>query len=240
MMAMLLAGTKKRTKEIGLRERSKVENQDKIVMAARKLFAELGYEATTLRQIAADAGLGVGTLFNYIGDKRDLIYLIFNSEMESLTDKALAATRPWQSFSAKILTITEPHYRLFGSDPLLSRILLSEILTHTPGIHLEQYLDIRSRLIRGLEDLVADALQTGEIQSTEDAKIIARSIFFAISGALRWWLASPDPEWRAGMREFEKTLNIQVEGLRVSQSGAVEHKDSASSNDRAYSGKVKK
>ncbi|MDR3409813.1 MAG: TetR/AcrR family transcriptional regulator [Formivibrio sp.] len=239
-MAMQLARTTKRTKEIGLRERSKMENQDKIVMAARKLFADLGYEATTLRQIAADAGLGLGTLFNYIGDKRDLIYLIFNSEMESLTERALAATRPWQSFSAKILTITEPHYRFFGNDPLLSRILLSEILTHTPGIHLEQYLGIRSRLIRGIQDVVEDAQQCGEIQSTEDPNIIARSVFFAISAALRWWLASPDPEWRAGMRDFEKFLNIQIEGLKISQENSLAQTDSPNNNDRASVGKLKK
>lgn len=89
------------TKKKGVRALLKQENKDKIVMAARQLFAEQGYEAATLRQIAAKAGLGLGTLFNYISDKRDLIYLIFNEEVDSLTDRALAAPRSWQPFSAK-------------------------------------------------------------------------------------------------------------------------------------------
>ncbi len=62
-------------------------------MAARKLFAEQGYDATTLRQVAEDVGLGLGTLFNYISDKRDLIYLVFNQEVSVVTDVSLAAPR---------------------------------------------------------------------------------------------------------------------------------------------------
>jgi AcrR family transcriptional regulator len=200
-------------KKAGVRERLKQENKDKIVMAARQLFAESGYDAATLRQIASHAGLGLGTLFNYINDKRDLIYLIFNEEVDSLTDRALAAPRPWQPFVAKIISVTEPHYRLFGSEPDLARILLSEILLHTPGFHLERYLSIRGRLIRGVEGLVAEAQQAGELRDTESAEIVARSIFFLFSAALRWWLATPNPEWRAGSREFERVLKLHVAGL---------------------------
>ncbi len=78
----------------------------------------------------------MSTLLNYVNDKRDLIYLIFNEEMDELTGKALAAPRPWQSFSARILPVTEPHHRLFASEPTLARILLSEILLQSPGLHL--------------------------------------------------------------------------------------------------------
>ena len=184
------------------------------MLAARQAFAELGYEAATLRQIAAAAGLGLGTLFNYINDKRDLIYLIFNGEMDTLTDQALAAPRPWQTFSEKILSITEPHYRTFAGEPVLSRILLSEILLQTPGMHLERYQAIRDRLIHGIESLVTEAQKSGEIWSPESPELIARHIFFSLSGALRWWLASSaQPEWRAGQREFQRILKLQMDGL---------------------------
>ena len=154
-------------KRVGVRQRSRQANQDKIIMAARELFAELGYEAATLRQIAAAARLGLGTLFNYISDKRDLIYLIFNQEMDQLTDAGLAAPRPWQSFTAKILSIVEPQYRMFGSEPTLSRILLSEVLLQTPGMHLERWRANRWRLINSIKDLVAAAQATGELGSRE-------------------------------------------------------------------------
>ncbi len=185
-------------------------------MAARKLFAEYGYDATTLRQVAEHAGVGLGTLFNYISDKRDLIYLVFNQEVSIACDASLAAPRPWQSFSEKILGMIEPNYRLFGSEPVLSRILLSEVLQHTPGFHLAEHLGIRDRFIRGMQEIVAAAQATGEIGSTESPQVIARQIFYFYSAALRWWLAASEhPEWRSGMRDVAVILRLQSAGLEL-------------------------
>ena len=204
------------TKKVGVREKSKRERQDRITIAARNMFAEQGYDATTLRQVAERAGLGLGTLFNYISDKRDLIYLVFNQEASIACDASLAAPRPWQSFTEKILGMVEPNYRLFGSEPVLSRILLSEVLQHTPGLHLAEHVAVRDRFIRGMEEVVAEAQQSGEIASTETPQLIARHIFFSYSAALRWWLsASEHPEWRSGMREFADILKLQTTGLHA-------------------------
>ena len=124
----------------GVRALAKKASQDKIVMAARKLFTEHGYDTATLRQIAKAAGLGLTTLFNHIQDKRDLIYLIFDEEVTGAAERAMAATRPWQSFVEKILTISSFYFQMFSMEPVLSRILLSEVLQQTPGPHLERYL----------------------------------------------------------------------------------------------------
>ncbi len=203
-----------KVKRSGVRERSKQERQDRIMLAARKLFAENGYDATTLRQVAERAGLGLGTLFNYISDKRDLIYLVFNQEVSGVTDVALAAPRSWQTFSEKIASIVEHNYRLFGSEPVLSRILLSEVVQHTPGFHLAEHLAIRDRFIRGMAEIVAEAQRSGEVGSTAVPELIARQIFFLYSAALRWWLcASENPDWRSGMREFAEILKLQTSGL---------------------------
>ena len=196
----------------GLRERSKQERQERITLAARRLFAERGYDAATLREIAAEAGLGLGTLFNYISDKRDLIYLIFNHEFETLTTKALAAPKPWQSLRGKLMSLMELHYRLLAEEPVLSRILLSEVLLQTPGMHLERWRASRLRLIGGIRDMVASAQAAGEIGSGEDPERIARLIFFLFSSALRWWLATPQPEWREGVRELGRLLDMLMRG----------------------------
>ena len=78
----------------GLRERNKRQKHQRIRAAAGDLFTRRGYEATTMRQIAQRAHVGLGTLFNYADDKRDLVFLIFNDELAALTDTALRAPRP--------------------------------------------------------------------------------------------------------------------------------------------------
>ena len=203
-----------RPKRVGARELSKQESQHKIMVAARQLFAELGYDRATLRQIAAKAGLTVGALFNHVTDKRDLIYLIFNEEVNTVTETALASPRSYQPFRDKVLSVTEHYFRLFGSEPILSRILLTEVVVLSPGLHLDRYLELRARLVDGLEELVLQSQHTGEIQATDDADLIARYIFFTFASSLRWWLASATgADWRSGHREFERLLNLQMNGL---------------------------
>ncbi len=201
-------------KPLGVRERSRLETIDRIIVTARRLLAEQGYDATTTRQVALKAGLGVGTLFNYVKDKRDLIYLIFNKEIRVVTDVSLAAPRPWETFQEKILSIFEHHYRFFGSEPVLSRILLTETIQHAPGFHLQEFLTLRDAIIDGVEKIVAVAQTSGEIKSEAHSSVIARSIFFVHSANVRWWLDSPDlPDWRVGLREFAKYLDLQLKGL---------------------------
>ena len=184
------------------------------MVAARELFAELGYDRATLRQIAAKAGLTVGALFNHVTDKRDLIYLIFNEEVSTVVDLALLSPRPYQSFAAKLRSITEQYYRLFASEPVLSRILLSEVVVMSPGMHFDRYLLLRNKLLNGIEELVYQAQQSGEVKATEDPEVISRSLFFVLAASIRWWLASsPRPEWREGMRDYDRLLQLQVDGL---------------------------
>src|ERR1700731_4939730 len=77
--------------ELGLREQNKLEKRQRIRMAARELFSKHGYDSATLRQIARRAHVGLGTLFNYAQDKRDLVFLIFNEELAAVTEQALKA-----------------------------------------------------------------------------------------------------------------------------------------------------
>lgn len=205
------------SQKLGIRAQAKQASREKIVAAARKLFAERGFDAATLRDIAKEAGLALATLFSHFQDKRDLIYLIFDEEIDSLTDRALAAPRPWQTFIQKVLAVTEFHFRSLAAEPVLSRILLSEILQETPGTYLERHLAMRARFIIGLEQLVRDAQASGELKPQPEPQVIAQTIFFAYSGAARWWIASPVPEWRVGQSQFEEVLQILTQGIGQSE-----------------------
>ncbi len=195
------------------RETSKAERQVKILRAARMLFTELGYEAATLNQIAALAGLGKGTIFNYVTDKRDIIFLIFHEDISSLIERALLETGDRQGFNEKILGIAEAHYRLYGQNPKLSRILLTEAGFHSEGVHLERFRELRGRLIQGMEKLVIEAQRTGVLSRNETASFVARQLFFAFSTAVREWLAAPHPEWRTGMRQYKRIFKLQMQGM---------------------------
>lgn len=57
-----------------LREERKVRTSRAITSAAAHLFAERGYAAVTVSEIAAAAGVGERTLYRYFADKEDLLF----------------------------------------------------------------------------------------------------------------------------------------------------------------------
>ena len=216
-----------RLRKPGVRERSKSERQQRILLAAREHFSNSGYDDATLRGIAESAGLGVGTLFNYVSHKRDLIFLIFNEEIDALTATALAKTRPWKTFRENVLTITDPHYSLFAQNPVLARILLSETVLETPGLHLDRYLQVRVRLLEGMESLALTAQDRGELRPGIHPGTIARNTFLSFTAALRWWVTQPAPEARQGQLDYAEMLEMQLGGLecRVSNAPAAARKE---------------
>jgi AcrR family transcriptional regulator len=57
----------------GRRERKKRELRTRIYEAARQLFLERGFEATTVVEIAEAADVAQGTFFNHFASKNDLL-----------------------------------------------------------------------------------------------------------------------------------------------------------------------
>lgn len=62
------------------RQLAKAETRAKVVTAARCLFFSVGFEATTIRDIAKDAGMSTGAVFANFADKAELYREIFDHD----------------------------------------------------------------------------------------------------------------------------------------------------------------
>ena len=209
----------RKSKKLGLREQNKLEKRQRIRAAVRQLFSKHGYETATLRQIAKRAHVGLGTLFNYAQDKRDLVFLIFNEELGMVADEALEAAQTQHRFLEQLMGLCQPHYEFFAKNPVLSRILLKNMTFYSEGKQAAEYLRNRSRLLSGIEHLVRTAQQEHQIRSDEKAEFIARHFFLVFAGALRWWIAGQRPDPREGLADLKRLFELQICGLRAEPKG---------------------
>jgi AcrR family transcriptional regulator len=73
----------------GRREERKAHNREKLLSAARRVFADKGLGEATARDIVRGTDLATGTFYNYFDSKED----VFRSLLAELGDKARAAVR---------------------------------------------------------------------------------------------------------------------------------------------------
>ena len=83
----------------GLRERSKARRREAIIRAALELFADRGYDATTIADIAAAAEVAPRTVAMYFPSKQDIAMARFSQSVDELTS-ALRDRGPGESETA--------------------------------------------------------------------------------------------------------------------------------------------
>jgi AcrR family transcriptional regulator len=84
-------------------------NRERVLAAAREVFAEQGLEAST-NEIARRAGVGVATLFRRFPTRDDLVGAVFAEKMAGYAaaiDDALAESDPWRGFCGFIERICQ-------------------------------------------------------------------------------------------------------------------------------------
>ena len=198
---------------LGLREQNKREKLQRIKAAAKALFTELGYDAATTRAIAKRAHVGLGTLFNYADDKRDLVFLVYIDDLNRVQQESIAASKPGRPLLDELVDFFSFLYEEFASNPMLARILLRELAFYHHGKLSVDFQQNRMRVIAHIEHLVAQAQQSGHIRSQEPAATIALGLFFIYAGTVRLWIADDKPQVRPGLAQLRTQFQIYINGL---------------------------
>lgn len=73
---------------MGLRERKKIQSRQQIIAAAVKQFDSRGYSETSIADIMNEAGLGVGTFYNYFASKEELLFALLECIEDELIEIA--------------------------------------------------------------------------------------------------------------------------------------------------------
>jgi AcrR family transcriptional regulator len=163
------------SQELGLRERKKRQTRQLIADAARRLFAERGFEAVPVAEIARAADVSEATVFNYFPTKEDLLY----SGLEAFEEQLLSSIRdraPGESvLSAFGGFVSAPRGLLGSPDPeqVEGLAAISRVIAESPAL-LAREQQIYARYTDALADLLA--AETGAAAADIEPWLVARTL----------------------------------------------------------------
>jgi AcrR family transcriptional regulator len=139
----------------GLRERKKLQTRQLIAETARRLFAERGFAAVTVADVARAADVSEATVFNYFPTKEDLFY----SGLEAFEEELLASVRERERGESLVAAfgrfVLEPRGLLAAEDPeTVERLAaISRVIEESPAL-----LAREQRIFAGYTDSLAALL----------------------------------------------------------------------------------
>ena len=163
------------TTEPGLRERKKQRTRELIGETARRLFAQRGFEAVPVAEIARAAEVSEATVFNYFPTKEDLFY----TRLEAFEDELLASIRDRPRGESVLDAfgrfVAVPRGLLAAQDPAEVEYLasISRVIADSPAL-LAREQQIFARYTDSLAALLAD--ETGASAQDIEPWVVARAL----------------------------------------------------------------
>jgi AcrR family transcriptional regulator len=179
-----------------------------LVDAARDLFAQDGYAATSLDAVVKRAGLTKGAVYHHFAGKRELFAAVFAAEQEMLSEVVAAAYArhddPWEAFEAGCRAFVEA-----CQEPGVQRIFL---LDAPAALRWEQIREIESGSMEMMVAGIERAIEAGRILP-RDPRPLAHLLFGAICEIASVVARAPDQ--RAALRSGVAELGAVLRALAV-------------------------
>ncbi len=189
------------------------ETKARVVAAAARLFAAHGFEKTTTRAIAAEAGVAHGTLFRYAPTKEDLVEAVFADCIGDALDDAEASAPVDDTFTTLAMHYYQAFVGAYGKDEALARVLVKELPFLQGEAQARQQL-LTFRLLAALCAFIDRGLARGDVKDGTTAIVVASLSFGLYYMALVAWLSGQLD--KDGAMEF-----LRVQHLLLEQSWAV-------------------
>lgn len=177
-----------------LRERKKAQTQTRILQSAKRLFINKGYVKTTMKDIAEEGEVGVGTLYNYYPSKSGLLKEIFHTNMPDLSsqiekiqkDDFLNLQEKLYEMISKSMTIFHQFPRSFYRELLLVSSNESERNTTIT----DKMLDIDKQFMTLVADMLEKEKKNGNLPESYSVHRLIKLIYSILVSQMMMYLFS--------------------------------------------------
>lgn len=181
----------------------------KIFETSMKLFAEKGYEATSIEEITATVGVAKGTLYYHFSSKEEIFNFLIEEGIKLLQNSIDIKTAKLENYIDKLKAVILIEIKIVVKYEDFITILLSQLYgTETRNKKCQKHV---FEYISKIEKIVEDGIKNGQIKNG-NPKAIASEIYGLIASSLIYKLKNEkDIEVIKLYKEYENTI---IEGLK--------------------------
>ena len=191
------------------------ETRNRILDAALELFRERGFAQTTMRDVAAAAGVATGAAYYYYRSKEELVlafYVRSDQEAREAFARAIAASKDLRK---RMRGLIEAKFAQFGRHrALLTALLKAGVDPRDP---LSPFGD-ETRAVRE-ENIAwyARALEGSDVKLPADIAAHApRLLWLYHMGVIYFWITDDSPQQQRTQKLLDATLDLVVSLLKAS------------------------
>ncbi len=185
---------------------TKRETRERILAAARRLFVARGFEATTIRELAAEARIAAGTLFNYFDSKEALAVALVEEALDAGRADFRAKLRGGEELSEELfLHVVTGLRRLEAYRGLVGTVLETALSPFAHSGISQRGADLRLAHLEVVEELIAKA---GATAAPSVGPVTLHLYWTLYLGVMAFWSGDESPQQ-------EDTLGVLDESLRV-------------------------
>lgn len=184
----------------------------KIRAAARQLFREKGFDTTTLREIAAHAGMGASSIYRHVQSKHELLVLdLADLQEEAWLDFRRDDDRRGES-RERVRNFFLCQHKLLAEDPDLTVVSI-RATTYPEARVARRVLALNDRTIGLLAEILMQGRMRGDLDRSVDVLAAANALFHSATGARISWANGVLSE--EGCRSaIEASVGLMFSGLQ--------------------------
>lgn len=159
-----------------------LDTRSKILQSAQKLFARQGFDGTTTKDLATDAGVAEGTLFRYFSNKKAILIEVATQGWISILTDLLTELSEMASYKA-IAQMMRRRMSNMSENVDMMKVCFMEAQFH-PDLRDRIQSEVVNKMTGIAEVYFEEAIAKGIYRSTISPKVIAKVFvgMFAVAG----------------------------------------------------------
>ncbi len=189
------------------------DTRQRIREAAVLAFSRDGFDGTSVKSVADEAGVAVGSIYNHFRDKDDLLISIFEEEFEqrmAFLEKLKRERLPVRDQVERLLT---DHFARARGQKELAELLLYERF-HRGGRLRERIVSLQRAIIARIAEILEGGIAEGWIRPCHP-QVVAQALFDLVQTLTACWVLSDPSEADEIFAAAPKELaDLMWKGLR--------------------------